>query len=209
LRKDRKAIILRVIKLQRRSSRCWVRLQISRSLCSTSIELQELISLRAERHADSQLRSPLSAEVGQHSVQAHGGKKHGQNRKDKDEGRAEARIGQWHTAGAVQARAWLGGALRGDTHLLVDVFRNLASRSRGSYRRDSDAVGGSGSGLPHSRMACFSVRSNASAPNGVGEVCPPSAQNTLWSRSEEYWLCMKWEGEAPVRRSINLSLGKF
>jgi hypothetical protein len=34
-------------------------------------------------------------------------------------------------------------------------------------RRDCDADGDSGSGLPHSRMACFSVRSNASAPNRV------------------------------------------
>jgi hypothetical protein len=34
-------------------------------------QLQELISLRAERHADSQFRGPLSGKVGKHAVQSH------------------------------------------------------------------------------------------------------------------------------------------
>ncbi len=37
----------------------------------------------------------------------------------------------------------------------------------GSLRRDCDAAGGRGSGLPRPGMACFSIRSYASAPNRV------------------------------------------
>ena len=61
----------------------------------------------------------------------------------------------------------LGDQLGGDTHLPVNALRNEASRSCGSVRRDCDAAGGCGSGLPRSRMASFPVRSNASAPNRV------------------------------------------
>ena len=72
--------------------------------------------------------------------------------------------GRWPAAGADRARSGLGAEFGGNTHLPVVAFRNEASRSCGSHRRDCDAVGGRGFGQPRSRMACFSVRSNASAP---------------------------------------------
>jgi hypothetical protein len=53
------------------------------------------------------------------------------------------------------------------------IFQSMLPGTRrhrfsGSLRRDCDAVGGHGSGLPLFRTARFSPRSNASAPNRVG-----------------------------------------
>jgi hypothetical protein len=42
-------------------------------------------------------------------------------------------------------------------HLPVNAFWNQATRSRGSLRRDCDAVGSRGSGLPGFRMVLFSA----------------------------------------------------
>jgi hypothetical protein len=104
--------------------------------------------------------------------------------------------GRWPAPGAVRARAWPGAELGDDTHLPVDAFRNQGSRSCGPFRGNCDAVGGRGFGLPCSRMACFPVRSNASAANRI------ALGYASWRPSSTSFAITEVKLVVPVMRSV-------